>query len=43
MASLSSLVKLEFRIRTETTFFSLAVGKVVMGGADEGTLKEEKP
>ena len=34
-------MKLEFGLRAETTFFSLAVGKVVLGGADEGTLKEK--
>ena len=34
-------MKLEFGIRAETIFFSLAVGKVVLGGADEGTLKEK--
>ena len=34
-------MKLEFGIRAETVFFSLAVGKVVLGGVDEGTLKEK--
>ena len=42
-AASRGLGKPGFGIRTDTRVFSLAVGKVVAGGADEGTGQEEEP